>query len=299
MNKPLVSVLIPTYNRPEYLKLAIKSALDQTYSNIEIIISDDSSNEDSRHMIEKDFSLYNNLLYFKNEKPYGPAGNFKRCLELANGDYISFLMDDDLYYPHRIETMMDLFLQYRETHNISLVASKRILIDEHGNRLPDNHVNTPIIKETAILNGKEFANIMLTNMNNFIGEPTTPIFNKKDIQEAFSLNGRSYAMTADMITWIQLLSKGNLIYIIEPLSKFRQHPNQDQKQINPYRAAADALHQILSAKQLGLLETKDKYAMAIQRMYNGIGEVDLDTLPKETGDFAELYCALKEEFYAI
>lgn len=299
MSNPLVSILIPTYNRPEYLKLAIQSAISQTYKNIEIIISDDSNNEDSKIMIDTCFPHQTNLFYYKNNTPYGPAKNFKRCVDLASGDYISFLMDDDLYYSHRIEAMMNLFLEYRESHNITLVASKRILIDENGDRLPDSHVNIPIIKETSILNGKEFANIMLMNMNNFIGEPTTPIFNKKDIKEAFSFKNRTYAMTADMITWIQLLSKGNLIYIIEPLSKFRQHPNQDQRQINPYRSVADALHQVLNARSIGLLETKEKYQIALTRVANMCAGADLNNLPKEAGDFFNLYTQLKEELNAI
>ncbi len=54
-NPPLVSILIPTYNRPHYFKIALESALAQTYSNIEIIIGDDSTNDETATLIREQY----------------------------------------------------------------------------------------------------------------------------------------------------------------------------------------------------------------------------------------------------
>ena len=67
---PLVSILIPTYNRPHYFKIALESALAQTYSNIEIIIGDDSTNDETETLIHEQYlPHYKNVTYIRNTPP--------------------------------------------------------------------------------------------------------------------------------------------------------------------------------------------------------------------------------------
>ena len=67
---PLVSILIPTYNRPHYFKIALESALAQTYSNIEIIIGDDSTNDETETLIHEQYlPHYKNVTYIRNTLP--------------------------------------------------------------------------------------------------------------------------------------------------------------------------------------------------------------------------------------
>ena len=66
-NPPLVSILIPTYNRPHYFKIALESALAQTYSNIEIIVGDDSTNNETEKLIYRDYlHKYKHITYIRN-----------------------------------------------------------------------------------------------------------------------------------------------------------------------------------------------------------------------------------------
>ncbi|RUT63328.1 hypothetical protein C1149_16050 [Clostridium botulinum] len=66
---PLVSVLIPTYNRPEYFKEALESVINQTYRNIEIIIGDDSTNDETENLIKENYlNNYDNIKYYHNRK---------------------------------------------------------------------------------------------------------------------------------------------------------------------------------------------------------------------------------------
>ncbi len=109
---PLVSILIPTYNRPYYLKLALDSALAQTYSNIEIIIGDDSTNAETETLLRQHYlPNYNNIIYIRNQSTLGQFHNDLMLLEYARGNYINFLMDDDLFHPHKIQRMMHYFSQ--------------------------------------------------------------------------------------------------------------------------------------------------------------------------------------------
>jgi len=99
MNNKLVSIIIPTYGRPEYLGRAIDSVLNQTYKNLEVIVVDDNpKNTENRKLTEElmeNYSSFKQVVYLKHEmnKRVGAARN--TGLVIARGDYISFLDDDD------------------------------------------------------------------------------------------------------------------------------------------------------------------------------------------------------------
>src|SRR3972149_139084 len=102
---PLITIAIPTYNRADlYLKQAIQCALNQTYSNVEIIISDNCS-MDNTETVVKNFKDPR-IRYFRQEKNIGGNNNFNFCLERAKGEYFLLLMDDDLIDSDFIETCM-------------------------------------------------------------------------------------------------------------------------------------------------------------------------------------------------
>ncbi|MBD2150274.1 glycosyltransferase family 2 protein [Pseudanabaena sp. FACHB-1277] len=93
--QPLVSVGIPTYNRAATLVKAIESVLQQTYSNIELIISDNASTDETQSICEKFCNLDQRITYIRQEKNLGAANNFNTVLEFAKGEYFMWLGDDD------------------------------------------------------------------------------------------------------------------------------------------------------------------------------------------------------------
>ena len=95
---PLFSICIPTFNRKELLYQAIRSALLQTYRNIEVVVSDNSSDDESAKMIQNIND--SRIRYFRNDSNLGAAANWERCVHLADGDFFSWLQDDDLLLPH-------------------------------------------------------------------------------------------------------------------------------------------------------------------------------------------------------
>jgi glycosyltransferase involved in cell wall biosynthesis len=92
-DEPLVSICIPTYNRAGMINRAIESALGQTYRNIEVIVVDNASSDNTDAVV----ATYTDerLTYIKNERNVGLFGNFNRCIELATGKYLHILHSDD------------------------------------------------------------------------------------------------------------------------------------------------------------------------------------------------------------
>lgn len=98
MNKPLVSIIISTFNRKECLENAVQSALEQTYDNKEIVISDDCSTDGTEEIGTFLALKYFNVKYFRNEKNLKTAGNWKKAFfEYSKGNFITVLNDDDMF----------------------------------------------------------------------------------------------------------------------------------------------------------------------------------------------------------
>ena len=122
VNLPLVSILIPTYNQTEFLDKTLMSALNQTYTNIETIICDDSTNDDVEKMVNRYMADYKSIKYFNNGGPLGQRGilNGQKCFELSNGEYINYLFHDDIFFPNKIEIMVKYFMDNKD---VTLVTS--------------------------------------------------------------------------------------------------------------------------------------------------------------------------------
>lgn len=130
---PKVTVIIPTYKRSvDFLSRAVKSVLNQTYSNIEIIVIDDSpSDYEDRDQIKKYMHCINNdsVKYFQNEINMGGSLARNRGIDLASGEYISFLDDDDEYMPEKIEKQ----IKYMIYTGVDLSFSDMIMYSPSGN----------------------------------------------------------------------------------------------------------------------------------------------------------------------
>lgn len=106
-NKPLVSIIIPTYNRPDLLQRALKSALHQTYSNVEVIVVDDHSEND----IEELQKEYPKVIFYRNSENRGGCYSRNRGIKESEGVYINFLDDDDEIFPEKLELQVKKFNQ--------------------------------------------------------------------------------------------------------------------------------------------------------------------------------------------
>lgn len=118
MNNPLVSIILTSYNQFKKLEIALNSLLAQTYDNIEIIIVDDFSTDESRDYIEQEASKNKEKIkFFFQHKNVGIPKNKNTGFKLAKGDYVTYLDGDDYYLPNKIELEVD-FLVANPTYDI-------------------------------------------------------------------------------------------------------------------------------------------------------------------------------------
>ncbi len=122
---PLVSFIIPTYNRAEMLCQAVDSVLAQTYPNLEILIIDDCSPDDTRDVIAQRYNQYPQVKYFRNEKNLHAGRSRRRGFQLAAGEYMVFLDDDDFYVdPDFIALAM---LEHLDNPDLSFVCANGLV----------------------------------------------------------------------------------------------------------------------------------------------------------------------------
>jgi len=282
--KPLVSILIPTYNRPRYFELALKSALQQTYPNIEIVVCDNSDNNETELIVKRYQAEPNGskILYVRNTKNIGPIANQQQCLRLASGKYVNYLMDDDLFHPDKIAKMIPYFLNNR---GVTLVTSQRRVIDKDGKPLyvPPMWTFRKLYQTDTVVDGKVLNRLMMRDQTNYIGEPTTAMFRKKDLTEPFGvLMGRQVYYAVDLAAWVALLDKGKGVYMSKPLSYLRYHPKQlSQHKMAKEVAKLDQETFFRYAKARGYISEKeyDKYMKKIS-IPKGLREKVEDYLKK-------------------
>lgn len=127
-----VSIIIPTYKREtHYLDRAIQSLLNQTYANIEIIVVDDNGKGTAFQLKTEEFmrkyNSYSNIIYHHNENNIGGALSRNIGIDLASGEYVTFLDDDDEYLPYKIECQ----LTYMKEHDFDMTLTNLTLVNEN------------------------------------------------------------------------------------------------------------------------------------------------------------------------
>ncbi|MBQ9479220.1 MAG: glycosyltransferase [Selenomonadaceae bacterium] len=235
---PLVQILIPTFNRPQFFPVALESAMNQTYRNIEIIISDDSTNDHTYAVVQPYLSRDNRIQYFRNPGFTSADNNRflqKKMWERTEAEYFSWLFDDDMFYPTKIEKMIEA---YRNNPDVSLVSSRRHNIDENGNVLGEME---PLHQKTEKLSGEAIGKFLLMYTANRIGEPSTVLLKKKFLVDEDKKHWRrrpdmldSPNALGDYSQWLYLLERGDIFWINEVLSARRMHAGQDSQQIDTW-----------------------------------------------------------------
>ncbi|MDP4152166.1 MAG: glycosyltransferase family 2 protein [Bacillota bacterium] len=133
MENILVSVIIPTYKRAEFLQRAINSVLAQTYKNVEILVVDDNGNgtpyrKETEKFISKLYADNDKIKYIKNENNIGGSYTRNRGAEESTGDYICFLDDDDIIAPKKIEDQ----LKYMVENDLDLSFTDAKICNQDG-----------------------------------------------------------------------------------------------------------------------------------------------------------------------
>lgn len=149
----LVSFVVFTYNQEKFAREAVRSALSQTYSPLQIIISDDCSTDNTFSIIQDEVSNYtgpHKIIVNRNTENLGLIAHVNRVFELSDGELIVAAAGDDISMPHRVEVLADFFIKNNKPY---LIHTKALEMDifgvETGVVLPDRRLMTPISLQNA------------------------------------------------------------------------------------------------------------------------------------------------------
>lgn len=210
MKKPLASVCIPAYNNAAYIKETIDSVLSQTYSNLELVICDDKSKDDTVKVVEsiKD----DRIKLYKNEKNLGMAGNWNNCLSKCGGEFIKLICADDMLAKDCLEKEVTALMEHPSA---VLAESDTKLFDLNGK--PKGFYKR--YKSSGLENGKKIARAGFF-VKNYFGAPLANTFRRSALKQTGGFD-TWYTYILDYDFWVQLACMGDVYIIHEPLNYFR------------------------------------------------------------------------------
>ncbi len=198
--KPLVSVVIPSYNQAEYLKQAFKSLFDQTYTNWEAIVVNDGSTDNTKEVMAE-FAAKDSRIKPVNKENGGITSALNEGIKNAKGDYFCWLSSDDLFYPEKIEAQINAFNNLGEDY--ALVYGSFDLLQEETQKIDVQPFAQPIIP------GSEFPEALKFD---FIDGCTIMI--RMDVMREVGGFNSYYRHSQDMELWIRIASRGYKFHLL-------------------------------------------------------------------------------------
>jgi len=214
LSNPLVSICIPCYNGADHIRHAVDSVLNQTYSNIEIIISDDCST-DLTYSILNEYQD-DRIQITRNQANYGFAGNWNHVVSLASGEYIKLLPQDDVISDDCIAKQVDALRSHGK--KTAFVFSSRNILSPTGKILFSRGRN--FLPEKMYIDQSEIIKKIVRSGGNPIGEPGAVLMDKSAMHRVGLFDG-SHHYIIDINYWVRLLEVGGCTFINENLASFR------------------------------------------------------------------------------
>lgn len=207
--KNKVSIIIPVYNGEKYIKFAIQSALDQTYKNIEIIVVNDGSYDNTEKICK---SFGSKICYYKkNNGGVSSALNFG--ISKMKGNYFSWLSHDDLYNINKIDKQIN-YIKKNNLHDMILYSDYE-LINESG-----NHISNIVFDKQIINKKPEY-----TLLRGFVNGITMLI--PKKAFEVIGVFDENRKCSQDYDLWRKMIQTYKFVHMPEILVKTRIHSDQD------------------------------------------------------------------------
>jgi len=226
---PLVSIIIPVYNGSNYMCEAIDSAIAQTYKNVEIIVVNDGSTDNTDEIAK---SYGDKIQYYKKENG-GVATALNLAIKKSKGEYISWLSHDDMYYPEKVEKQIKELTQLKEGgQEKTILWSNYSLINEKS-----DITSTQSFQE--VHNVEKLNYIMYPILKGLI-HGCTLLIPKKGFEEIGYFDEK-LKTTQDYDLWFKMFPHYKLIFSEDVLVKSRWHDEQGSKTIITTSDEADEL----------------------------------------------------------
>lgn len=246
MNSNLVSVIIPTRNRPAYLRQAVDSVYAQQYPQFEILVVDDGSTDATAEALKG----YDERLRYLRQEHRGVAAARNHGIAHARGSLVAFLDDDDLFLPEKLEQNVAYMAQHPE---VVWLCSGFQLVDAAGVPLP----------RTAIIPAPE---ITLHDIALFAFIHTSSVVIRRHVIEAAGGFPEGVRVSEDYHTWARVLMRGKGASLQQPLTHFRQHAQNTKLPFwRLLRENSRIIEMILATQAPGLLP-RDAYYQNLHRI---------------------------------
>lgn len=223
MLEKLFSVVVLTYNQENLVVETLNSIYNQTFKNIELVISDDASNDNTQKVIgdwiESHKDRFVNVVINFNKKNLGISGNHTAGVKLANGEFVKYIGGDDILLPDAIKKMHDFLVDNKEarfcTSKIKMFYKKNenyITSGEH----PEKRIFKKL-KEADV--NKQFR---ILSRGCFIGAPGT--FFRKSVFEDYGYFDEKYTTFEDWHQWLKFFLNGERLFLLNEYTVlFRRH----------------------------------------------------------------------------
>ncbi|MGJ8745220.1 glycosyltransferase family 2 protein [Polaribacter sp.] len=215
----LVSILIPTYNRRDLVVRAIDSALNQTYKNIEIIVSDNCSSDDTVKHLKKLYINKEQVKIFESSTNTGPVSNWVNCIKKSSGDYLKLLFSDDTLHENYIAETVKVL---KENDNVGFVYTPIIIETNSKKRLFYRTYNF----SKKVLS-KKIENRFLLDINVPVS-PGAALFRRKDLLSSIkytipnkkNLDFTVYGAGIDLNIYFEIIKKYKYVYFLDSTKAF-------------------------------------------------------------------------------
>lgn len=241
-NQPKVTAVVPSYNHAPYIRERIESILGQTYDNIELIVIDDCSSDDSDAIITAIQKESNGFKYIRNKKNSGtPFSAWEKIGSLASGDFIWICESDDVAEPTFVETAINRFNAEPEA---VLFYSSSLVIDKDSQQTghTDNYFHD-IWKETRWDN--DFVADGLSELTDFqlrgqvVPNMSSSMIRIDAFKKAFSPFLKRLKLTGDWLFVGDVMQFGKVVFHHEALSRFREHEVTSRVRVKSARSQAE------------------------------------------------------------
>lgn len=254
---PKVSIIIPTYNRAQFLYDAITSVLNQTYQDFEILVIDDCSQDNTQEIVNSFHDT--RIKYIRHEKNKGEAGSRNTGIRSSSAEYIAFLDDDDEWLPEKLKLQVNLLENSQS--KVGCIYTGYWVVDKTKEKILDKRIP----QKRGYIHYDLF-------IQNHIRIPSTVIL-KRECFEKVSLFDETLTFRTDYDMWIRLSKEFNFDYIKEPLVKYRYHESRLSNNIAAVIAGMETLfkryEQFFSLNKGGYC----KYLMHLGILYCYVGNI--------------------------
>lgn len=221
MNSKLVSICIPTYNSGKFLEKTLQTIISQTYTNLEIIIGDNGSSDNTLDLVRKYSQIDDRISFYTNDKNIGYSKNCNKLISQCSGEYISIFHSDDLYDLTIVQKEVDAL---NENSDLLGVFSSYFKISESGDTI--KNVVYPFNSKSKLLkvNLDIYIKLVLLKGASCFCCPTSMI--RSDVYKQLNGYDENLKHIEDQDMWARILLNGSLGIVNQKLIKYRIHAAQ-------------------------------------------------------------------------